>query len=61
MRSVTEGNVRMYLIGVVVAIVIINAWGAFSYIEEIKAQGYYSDLRAANDNYYADIKMDKNR
>ena len=60
MKNSTESSVRLYLIAIVIAILIINAGIGFMYIEEVKSQGYYFELKAANDNQYADVKKIRN-
>lgn len=60
MNRIVEGRVRLYLIGLFAAITLVGAWGGFMWVEEVKTQGYYFELKAGHDNDYADLKHHEN-
>ena len=60
MNRVVEGRVRLYLIGLMIAMIVVGAGGGFMWVEEVKTQGYYFEIKASHDNDYADLKHHEN-
>lgn len=61
MYRTTEDKVKLYLIGVMVIIVIINAIGGYFYVQELEKRNYFLERTAERDNAYADLKKEQNR
>ena len=59
MNKTIEGRVRLYLVGLMIIIVLASAASGFFYVEEVRTEGYYFEVKAANDNFYVNLRNSK--
>lgn len=56
MARLVEINVRIYLVGAMIVVVLVNAIGGFLYIKEMQKQEHFLGIMESQDNNLADLK-----
>lgn len=60
MARLVEINVRLYVVGAMIIVILINAVGGYLYVKELSRQEHFLGIIESNDNNFADLKLKDN-